>query len=175
MNHELIFRFIQYLFSSYLFDIPLLMKGKLFILRRFIEIGKYSSIYHRTIMVAPHNNSKASIRIGHNVQIEHDCNIDYSGGLKIHDNVSISERVIILTHEHKIIHTKPRKDQEIHFDTLIIEEDAWIGAAAIILGSVRRIGKGAIIGAGSVIRKNVNDYEISMGNPAEVVGKRFEY
>lgn len=52
---------------------------------------------------------------------------------------------------------------------LTIAGDVWIGARAIILPGCRRIGQGAIIGAGSVVTKDVPDYAIMGGNPAHVI------
>jgi acetyltransferase-like isoleucine patch superfamily enzyme len=54
----------------------------------------------------------------------------------------------------------------------VIEDDAWIGFGAIIMAGVR-IGRGAIIGAGSVVTKNVPSYEIHAGVPAHKIGERF--
>lgn len=52
---------------------------------------------------------------------------------------------------------------------IIIEEDAFIGARALILKGVT-IGQGAVIGAGAVVTKSVGPGEIAAGNPARVVG-----
>ena len=54
-----------------------------------------------------------------------------------------------------------------------IGHDAWIGAGAIILPSVK-VGEGAVIGAGSVVTKDVAPYAIVGGNPAKVIKYRFE-
>ena len=54
----------------------------------------------------------------------------------------------------------------------IIEDDAWIGYGAIIIAGVR-IGRGAIVGAGSVVTKNIPSYEIHAGVPARKIGERF--
>lgn len=54
---------------------------------------------------------------------------------------------------------------------VIIEDDVWIGARVIILPG-RRIGKGAIIGAGAVVTKDIEPFSIVGGNPAEVIGSR---
>jgi acetyltransferase-like isoleucine patch superfamily enzyme len=56
--------------------------------------------------------------------------------------------------------------------TTIIEDDAWIGFGAIILAGVR-IGRGAIVGAGSVVTKDIPPYEICAGVPARKIGERF--
>lgn len=54
----------------------------------------------------------------------------------------------------------------------IIEDDAWIGFGAVIMAGVQ-IGRGAIIGAGSVVTKSVPSYEIHAGVPAKKIGERF--
>ncbi len=54
----------------------------------------------------------------------------------------------------------------------IIGNDVWIGANSIIMAGIV-IGDGVVIAAGSVVTKNVNDYEIIGGNPAKLIRKRF--
>jgi len=57
--------------------------------------------------------------------------------------------------------------------TLVIGHDVWIGENALVLPSVNSIGNGAIIGAGSVVTKDVEPYTIVGGNPAKPIRKRF--
>ncbi|WP_317130643.1 CatB-related O-acetyltransferase [Algibacter pacificus] len=57
---------------------------------------------------------------------------------------------------------------------LVVGHDVWIGGNVIILPSVTKIGNGAIIGAGSVVTKNVEPYSIVAGNPATHKRFRFE-
>lgn len=56
---------------------------------------------------------------------------------------------------------------------VVIEDDVWIGARVIILPGVK-IGKGSILGAGSVITKNVEPYTVVGGNPAKLIKRRKE-
>lgn len=55
----------------------------------------------------------------------------------------------------------------------IIGNDVWIGYNATIMGGCT-IGDGAIVAAGALVRKNVEPYTIVAGQPAKVIGKRFE-
>ena len=54
---------------------------------------------------------------------------------------------------------------------VIIGDDVWIGARAIIMPGIV-IGRGAVIGAGSVVTKNVDEYAVVAGNPARVIKYR---
>ena len=54
-------------------------------------------------------------------------------------------------------------------EPLIIDDDVWIGTRVIIFSKVKRIGKGSIIGAGSIVTRDVPDFAIVGGNPAKVI------
>ncbi len=56
---------------------------------------------------------------------------------------------------------------------LVIGDDVWIGANSIILPSVKHIGNGAVIGAGSIVTKDIPDFAIVVGNPATIIKYRF--
>ena len=64
------------------------------------------------------------------------------------------------------IHT----DQE---NPLIVEHDTWIGANVVVTPSCKRIGLGAIVGAGAVVTSDVAQFAIVAGNPARQIGDRF--
>ena len=49
----------------------------------------------------------------------------------------------------------------------------WIGANAVIMPEVNRVGDGAVIGAGAVVSRDVPPYAVVLGNPARVVKYRF--
>ncbi len=54
-----------------------------------------------------------------------------------------------------------------------IGDDVWLGASSVILDGVS-IGKGAVVGAGSVVTKDVQGYDIVAGNPARRIGSRLD-
>src|SRR3546814_8503830 len=65
-------------------------------------------------------------------------------------------------------------DADIFYDDpLIIEDDVWIGHNALILPGCKFIGRGAVIGAGAVVTRNVERYTIVAGNPARKLRDRF--
>lgn len=169
---EYFLRFVQHLFSSFVFDAPMLSQFKMFIYRRFFEFGENSYVSYDAMLVSPHSRSQAKLKIGKNVGIEHGCELDYSGGLEIGDNVWISEGVFIATHGHLIKTRDLKKVQPIEYSRLIIGDDAWIGARSVILSSVKIIGKGAIVGAGSIVTKDVADWDVVVGNPAKAISQR---
>jgi len=54
---------------------------------------------------------------------------------------------------------------------VVIGDDVWIGAGATILDGVR-VGRGAIVGAGAVVTRDVPDFAVVTGVPAKVVSQR---
>jgi len=65
-------------------------------------------------------------------------------------------------------------DEDITWDeTLVIEDDVWIGNNVVILPGCKFIGRGSIIGAGSIVTRNVERYTVVAGNPARKLRDRF--
>ena len=98
--------------------------------------------------------------------------IECSGGVTIGKYCHLSGDVTIFstTHEYD---SRPKipYDEIVTPRPVVIKDFVWVGAHAIILGGVT-IGEGAIIGAGSVVFKDVPDYAVVFGNPGRVVGQR---
>jgi len=61
---------------------------------------------------------------------------------------------------------EPLANQEV-----VIGQGCWIGARVTILGGVR-VGKGCVIGAGSIVKESIPDWSIAVGSPARVVATR---
>lgn len=56
--------------------------------------------------------------------------------------------------------------------TIVINEDAWVGARCILLPKCE-IGRGAVIGAGSVVSKKIPPYAVAVGSPTRIIAARF--
>jgi maltose O-acetyltransferase len=95
------------------------------------------------------------------------CHIDVRGSITIGENVSISDRVSIVTGDHNPAdpYFKAR------FRPVTIHNHVFVGYGATILGNVT-IGEGAVIAAGSIITKDVEPYAIVAGIPAQKIGER---
>ena len=94
-------------------------------------------------------------------------------GVEMGDNVIVGPNVVFLKDNHSYEDPLvPIQSQGRTAVALPIVEDwAWIGERAIILPG-RRVGKGAIVGAGAVVARDVPDYAIVGGNPAREIGRR---
>ncbi|RYE53880.1 MAG: acyltransferase [Sphingobacteriales bacterium] len=116
------------------------------------------------------------IEIGDNVSIQKDCHIGAINKISIGNNVLLASKVFISDHSHgdiskDAIQLAPSRRKLYSKGTVIIEDNVWIGANASILAGVV-IGKGAIIGANSVVTRDIPDFAIAFGNPARVIRYR---
>jgi|SRR5690554_288131 len=144
----------------------LIQKGAVIRYPKNVSLGKNVSIGRNCQITSEYSDS--SLVIQENSHIDKNCLLDYSGGLTIGSNVTLSQDVMIETHNHGYDpRSKPEKNP------IIIEDNVWIGTRAVILPGVRRIGKGAIIGAGSVVTKEVASKTIVGGNPAKILKKTY--
>lgn len=103
------------------------------------------------------------VHIGRNVYVNTNALMMARGGITIEDNVQIAANVQLISNNHdeydrQILTCRP----------VLIREGAWIGAGATILPGVC-VGRHAIVGAMSVVTKDVPDYAVVVGSPARVV------
>jgi acetyltransferase-like isoleucine patch superfamily enzyme len=109
------------------------------------------------------------MRIDHNLQIGSHCMFGPGVTLWDTDNhpLSVSKRHIQCE---EISNNFPlSKSYEANGDSIIIENNVWIGMEALILGGVK-IGEGSIVSARSVVTKNVEPYTVVGGVPAKKIG-----
>lgn len=126
-----------------------------------IKIGKGTSIHMKTFI------DGQNIIIGKNTVINRSCYLDGRGELIIGNKVSISPHVHIITVSHDM--NSPYFENV--FTTVEIQDYVWIGSRAVILQGVK-IGEGAVIGAGSVVTKDVEPFTFVAGIPAVKIKDR---
>lgn len=112
------------------------------------------------------------VRIGKKVNIGAGSFIYGYGEIEIGDYSLLANRVEVLSGTHNHDDTaRPMRFQGRTASKVKIGEDVWVGAQSVILGGVT-IGKGAIVGAGSVVSRDIPEYGIAVGVPARVVKSR---
>jgi acetyltransferase-like isoleucine patch superfamily enzyme len=110
--------------------------------------------------------------IGSHVSIHENCNIGCLGGLRIGNQVMISQGTSILTTEHNYLQTEqPMRDAPQISKATVIGDDVWLGAHVVVTAGVT-IGTGAVVAAGAVVTKDVPPYTVVAGVPARPIRSR---
>ena len=113
-----------------------------------------------------------TLSIGKNSFLNDNCNLIVLGDVKIGDDVMVAPMCSIVSGNHKFDNLDVNiNKQGFESKNIIIEDNVWIGCNSIILGGVT-IKKGSIIGAGSVVVKDIGENEIWAGNPAKFIRNR---
>ena len=128
------------------------------------KIGK-NVYFGRSIEIIGWKN----VTIGSNVSIHKGCYLIAEGGLQIGDNVSIAHSCSLLTTQHSYLDdTDSIRYNEIIMLPLKICNDVWIGCGCRIMAGVT-IHNRAVVGAGSVVTKDVPDHSVVVGVPAKKI------
>jgi acetyltransferase-like isoleucine patch superfamily enzyme len=134
-----------------------------------IRLGKNVYVGHQSILKGYYRNLMA---IGDDTWIGQQCFFHAAGGLTIGARVGVGPAVKIITSHHREAGRQvPILWSPVAFAAVTIEDEADLGMGTIILPGVT-IGKGAQIGAGSVVTRDIAPYCVAMGAPARVVRER---
>lgn len=122
-----------------------------------------------------HNGIKFNpkIIIGNNVSFNPHCHIAAINRIEIHDGVMLASRVFITDHFHgdtsfNSLQISPRDRILSTKGAVIIKENVWIGEGVSVMPGVT-IGKNVIVGAGSVVTKDIPDNSVVGGVPAKIL------
>jgi len=141
-----------------------------------ISIGDRTVVMHNAILHVfnfrglPH----AGITIGRDCFVGEANVIRGQGGVTIGNDVYTGPLVQVLAVNHVYADPDtPIREQGITAQGIVIEDDVWLAAGAIVLDGVR-IGRGSVIGAGAVVVDDIPPFSIAVGSPARVVKDRRE-
>ena len=134
-----------------------------------IHLGGNVYIGHQTIL---HGYLRNALTVGSDSWIGPQCFLHSAGGLHIGSRVGIGPGVRIITSSHgEEGIAVPVLLSDLEFAEVIVEDDCDIGVGAIVLPGVR-IGKGAVVGAGAVVTKEVPSFAVVAGVPARLLRRR---
>lgn len=137
-----------------------------------IAIGAHT-VVHAFAVIQP-VGGMGDIEIGEYCQINPHCSLYSGNGIRLGDHVLLAPGVCVAPTNHAY----GQRDVPIRLQGFlpskggaVMEDDVWVGANSVILDGAH-IGKGAIIGAGSVVRGIIPAYEIWAGTPARKIAVR---
>ena len=127
------------------------------------SLGKSSVIEDYAII----NNAVGEITIGNHTRIGLGNTI--IGPVMIGNNVILAQNVVISALNHKFEDVLMTINQQgVKTDQIIIEDNVWIGANSSVLAGVH-IGEHVVVGAGSVVTKDIPPFSVVVGNPARIL------
>jgi galactoside O-acetyltransferase len=138
-----------------------------------IGIGSNVVIRERAwLQAVKQGDLNGEIEIGNDVHIARDVLIHSAYKVTLGNGVTLGPRVVVLDHNHSFSQLEYSvMKQGLYGGPIGIGDNCWIGAHAVILANVT-VGKGAIVGAGAVVTKDVPPYAIVGGVPAKIIGTR---
>ncbi|MDT0403373.1 sugar O-acetyltransferase [Streptomyces edwardsiae] len=136
--------------------------------RRSLLTAILGSVGERTVLLPPfHAGFGGNVHIGDdffgNVNLTFVDDVD----IRIGDGVMIAPSVTLTTTGHPV-HPSRRTDFGRFSEPVVIEDKVWIGSNAVVLPGVR-IGYGSVIGAGSVVSRDIPPMTVAVGTPCRVV------
>ncbi|WP_433307222.1 sugar O-acetyltransferase [Actinoplanes sp. CA-030573] len=128
----------------------------------------FGSVGERTVLLSPfHAGFGSNVHIGDdffgNVNLTFVDDVE----IRIGDGVMIAPSVTLTTTGHPI-HPDLREDFRRFSEPIVIEDKVWVGSNVVVLPGVR-IGYGSVIGAGSVVSRDIPPMSVAMGVPCRVV------
>ena len=133
-----------------------------------ISLGNLVSIMHYCCLYA---HDKGQINLGNRVSLNSNVLIDASqnGQIDLGNDVLIGPNVVLRASNHRYESKSIPIIQQGHSGgKIVIEDDVWIGANVVILPNVL-VGKGAVIGAGAVVNRDIPPYALAGGVPAKII------
>ena len=123
------------------------------------------------VIVASGPPKRGKVRIGAQTYVNRYTILDAHGELHIGRHVMIGPHCYLTDADHGTVPESSVLSQPMRLAPVIVEDEAWIGAHVIVLPGVR-IGRGAVVGATSVVTTDVPAFAVVVGRPARVLRYR---
>ena len=139
-----------------------------------ITIGDNTLIAHKAWLMGNAEKKEPTLVIGNGVRIGHFAHIVGLNAVTIENDVLLADKVYIADSGHCYEDiTKPILYQPVkELKPVCIGEGAWIGENVCIYGA--SVGKNSVVGANSVVTKDIPDYCVAAGSPAKII-KRYDF
>jgi acetyltransferase-like isoleucine patch superfamily enzyme len=130
---------------------------------------------NQIVAVQTHGETRfdPTLILGNNVSMENDCHVAAAFHVEIHDDVLMASRVYVSDHSHggataADLALAPNDRPIVSKGPVVIEAQVWLGENVCVLPGVR-IGRSSIIGANSVVTRDIPPRSVAAGVPARVL------
>lgn len=158
-RHNIITAYIP----SFGYNIQIINRGE-------VKFGKEVVIRSSTGILVHNQNSKISL--GNNVDIGNHSRIASINSVILKDGVLLGPHVFIADHNHEYrdpnIHIYKQGVMACERSRVLIDDGTWLGTNVVVVGNVH-IGKNCVIGANSVVTKDIPDYCVAAGIPCKII------
>ena len=132
-----------------------------------LDIGSDVQLTSTSAPVELGTGPRGTLRLGNGVRLNYGTSIFAEDSVTVGDRVRMGPYVMVVDTD---FHCQQDRETRPSGDPVVIEDDVLIGAKASVLKGVR-IGRGAIVGVGAVVTRNVSPFTIVGGVPARVIGR----
>jgi acetyltransferase-like isoleucine patch superfamily enzyme len=136
-----------------------------------ITLEKHVALDEGVVLITGGPRRPNKLLIGTGTYVNRYTIFDAHQHLHIGRNVMIGPHCYFTDADHSTEPGSSVQSQPMRVSSLIVEDEAWIGAHVTVLPGVR-IGRGAVVGAGSVVTRDVPSMAIAVGSPARVIRRR---
>lgn len=141
-----------------------------------VKLGRNASIGAYSIIKCTGTLKKigVGIEIGDNFGCGEYSFFGAAGGIKIGNNVIMGQNVRFHSENHVFSRCDiPIREQGVSNKGIVVNDDCWVGSGVVFLDGVE-VGKGCVVGANTLVNKDIPEYSIAVGNPVRIIKNRID-